>query len=300
MSKYIQKKRLLSYEKEAQERINKKSGNHNLQEKEINKQYEKGLDDSSTSLKEDMKKLKLTVNNLEKENQVFKKKIELLIEENQVFEKKIELLQKENHQIKSENHQIKSENHKIIFNIQAMDLKNNNLKEEIKSKNKRICSLEQTVKELSKTVKELSNFIFSAKIRKLLKRLLEYIVINYYDPYMYYDKIQRKLYFKKAPNNLSFNRPESEIVLVLNNLIKTIFFYSKVSDFVIHFAIKEENNKDNFIIVFQNFSEFFDYFKIKPDERNIILNLIPEQYLTVIDNYSFETKIPDILSKYCK
>ena len=220
MSKYIQRKRQLSYEKENQERINKKSGNHNLQEKEINKQYEKRLDDSSKSLKEDMKKLKLIVNNLEK-------KIKLLIEENQVFEKKIEILLKENHQIKSENH-------KIIYIIQEMDLKNNNLKEEIKSKNKRICSLEQTVK-------ELSNFIFSTKIRKLLKRLLEYIVINYYDPYMNYDKIQRKLYFKKAPKKLSFlNRSESEIVLILNNLIKTIFSYSKVSDFVIHFVIKEE------------------------------------------------------------
>ena len=150
-------------------------------------------------------------------------------------------------------------------------------------------------------VEEQSKFVFNAKIRKLLKKLLEYILKKYYNSYMEYNERSNRLYFIDIPKILSGKNREFRIN-ALNKILNIIFNKTKHADYSLHFVSKNvmENNalrKD--IIVFKKCDDFFQYFEITK-YKDILIKIIPENYFTSIDNIRFEEKIPDLLAKYCR
>ena len=157
-------------------------------------------------------------------------------------------------------------------------------------------------KELGQKVDELDRFSFSAKLRKLLKKLLEYIIKKYIR-YMKYEKDKNKLYFIESPIQGLYGRKANETINALNEILGIIFSYSKKSDYTIHFVSKKAEKNKVFkedIIVFEKYKNFSEFFKLSKNCEKILINLIPEKYFTIIDNSDFEKKIPYLISKLCK
>ena len=120
---------------------------------------------------------------------------------------------------------------------------------------------------------------------------------------MIYNQNRNLIYFIKAPERYSLKYPKHLVIKALNNLINIAFYTSKKSDYIIHFVNQKAKNNiksKGFIKVFENAEKFFNYFNINAIDKEIILNLIPDNYLTEIDNFSFEKKISELLSKLCK
>ena len=157
-------------------------------------------------------------------------------------------------------------------------------------------------KELGQKVDELYRFSFSAKLRKLLKKLLEYIIKKYIR-YMKYEKDKNTLYFIESPIQGLYGRKENETINALNEILGIIFSYSKKSDYTIHFVSKKAEKNKVFkedIIVFEKYKNFSEFFKLSKNCEKILINLIPEKYFTIIDNSDFKKKIPYLISKLCK
>ena len=157
-------------------------------------------------------------------------------------------------------------------------------------------------KELGQKVDELDRFSFSAKLRKLLKKLLEYIIKKYIR-YMKYEKDKNKLYFIESPIQGLYGRKANETINALNEILGIIFSYSKKSDYTIHFVSKKAEKNKVFkedIIVFEKYKNFSEFFKLSKNCEKILINLIPEKYFTIIDNSDLEKKIPYLISKLCK
>ena len=120
---------------------------------------------------------------------------------------------------------------------------------------------------LDAQVKEIKKYYFSGQLRKLLKRLIEYIIKNHYYSYMKTQKNNNRIYFIKAPRpSTGLNMfTDREIIDALNRVLEISFTKAKSSDFVIHFYDKRAdadssykktykvfNNKKNFsnILIF--------------------------------------------------
>ena len=157
-------------------------------------------------------------------------------------------------------------------------------------------------KELGQKVDELDRFSFSVKLRKLLKKLLEYIIKKYIR-YMKYEKDKNTLYFIESPIQGLYGRKANETINALNEILGIIFSYSKKSDYTIHFVSKKAEKNKVFkedIIVFEKYKNFSEFFKLSKNCEKILINLIPEKYFTIIDNSDLEKKIPYLISKLCK
>ena len=151
-------------------------------------------------------------------------------------------------------------------------------------------------KELEDEVKSLSNFAFSAKIRKLLKKLLEFLIDQYFQSYMIYDENSKKVKFVFPPKHIS-GQSDIKIKFALNRIIDIIFNESKHSDHVVHLVDEKVKNDIRYykkIKVFRNARDFLAYFGLL-DYEDIILDIIPEEYLTTIDNWDFERQIGEMM-----
>ena len=60
-------------------------------------------------------------------------------------------------------------------------------------------------------------------------------------------------------------------------------------------AMNNKLFKRNFY-VFKNENEFFSFFNIPEDYRNILVQLIPREYFTIIDNVTFEVNIKELMN----
>ena len=93
-------------------------------------------------------------------------------------------------------------------------------------------------------IKELSEFILLAKIRKLLKKMLEYIVNSkYLSEALEYNKENKKLSFNKVPKGLNIlGFTNSDIITALNTILEIIFSYSSYYDYKLLFVEKKPKN----------------------------------------------------------
>ena len=97
-----------------------------------------------------------------------------------------------------------------------------------------------------------------------------------------------------------------QIINALNGLLNNLFFYSKEKYFIIfiiHFIEKKAIYNDSFkkhYKVFDKLVNFFDYFEIPSTDRYILFQIIPSQYFTDIDNFSFKQNIKDIFNNITK
>ena len=148
----------------------------------------------------------------------------------------------------------------------------------------KIISQGNKIRDLEDKVKSLSIYVFKAKLRKLLKKLLEYIVKNYFH-FIRFNKHENKIYFKFAPYISGLT--EYEIITALNSMLKVIFHNITLNNYIIHFVdeqafFNESAKKD--IEVFSKSENFFEYFHISMLHEKIIKELIPEHYFTTINN----------------
>ena len=228
-----------------------------------------------------IKDLNSTIDALINEREIDKNIINKLIMEREIDKKEISYL--------------KNEINKLIME-KEIDKKEREIDREI------INELINKNKELGQKVDELDRFSFSAKLRKLLKKLLEYIIKKYIR-YMKYEKDKNKLYFIESPIQGLYGRKANETINALNEILGIIFSYSKKSDYTIHFVSKKAEKNKVFkedIIVFEKYKNFSEFFKLSKNCEKILINLIPEKYFTIIDNSDFKKKIPYLISKLCK
>jgi hypothetical protein len=214
-------------------------------------------------------------------------------------EEKFELFQKQLDEIKKD-YELKINNLDKTYELKINNLEKEH-KEEKEAYELKIDALQKKIGNLDIQVKQLNDFYFSGKLRKLLKRLIEYIIKNYYYSYMKSSPYNRRIYFVKAPR-LSFKlhwAKDDDIINALNKLLDLSFSSAKLKDFVVHF-FNVRANKDTaykkIYPVFRNKDGFFEYFKITGKDKIILGEIIPEEYLTVIDNASSDISLKELVN----
>ena len=213
-------------------------------------------------------------------------------------------LKKEKNSILKYIYYLKDENENLKKEMKDLKNENSLLKLQTKRDEENIDELFYDVDALRSEVKELSRFVFKAKLRKLLKKLLEYILKNYFNSYMIYNGRDKRVSFKKAPEILKiYGESEDDSKAALNEILYIIFHYSKIIDYTLHFANKDAIEKKAIkknIVVFQKYEDFFDYFKISEKNAKILIKVIPKEYFMNINDAGFDEKLSTLLYKYCK
>ena len=110
-------------------------------------------------------------------------------------------------------------------------------------------------------IAELSDFVFQAKLRKMLKKIWEYIVSQEnLSNHLYFDTKERRWSFISVPNGISINGiSNSQILDALNTMLRIIFTYTTNASYSIHFVNKEAisdirlKKRLGFSIIFRNF-----------------------------------------------
>ena len=229
-------------------------------------------------------------------------------------QKKIDLNSKFQHQLEITNRKIKElqeQNLKLNSKLEEqkvtqeiLKFENYRLQQSFKEKITLENKLLEKVDQLKDQVDELNEFHFKAKLRKLLKNLIEYLFQQFYPNYIFFYKETNKIKFQFFPRNkfktIEFIK-ENKIITILNNLLDKIFIGAKSNDYIVHFV--EQRAEDNpyyrrYINVFKNTDDFFQYFNIHGIDRFVLLQIIPPNYFMEIDNFKFDKSIRDIIRNF--
>ena len=280
------------YDKKSLSKTIKGASSKNKEIKSIINQKEQ-----STDIKDDIfRQILEEINEIKYKHEIFEKEIKELkkskAKDKEVLGKEIRELKKSN--VKLEKDKELLQNH--IEKIQSDLMMNKN--ESVKNYNKLLNKIDF----LKNQIKELQEFHFSAKLRKLLKNLIGFIINNFYPQYIKYQKSNERIYFFKAPRfpyHLQWAE-DKEIIDALNRILELLFSTSKEKDFVVHFVdqrAKKNNLYKKVFNVFEKTDDFFRFFNISNIDKNILIELIPENYFTQIDNLSFEINIKELMAK---
>ena len=189
-----------------------------------------------------------------------KRKIKELQEQNLKLNSKLEeQIFKFNSQLEEQNFKFNSQLEEQRVTQQILKKENDRLQQSFKEKVIFENILLRKVDLLKVQVDELSQFHFKVKLRKLLKNLIEFLFQQFY-------------------NYIQFNKETN-----------------------VHFVEQRAENNPYYrrnIIVFKNADEFFQYFNINENDRNILLHIIPPNYFMEIDNFKFEKSIRDLILYY--
>ena len=285
------------YDKKSLSKTIKGASSKNKEIKSIINQKEQSTDIKDDNFRQiNSKNLLEEINEIKNNNAIFEKEIKELkkskAKDKEVLGKEIRELKKSN--VKLEKDKELLQNH--IEKIQSDLMMNKN--ESVKNYNKLLNKIDF----LKNQIKELQEFHFSAKLRKLLKNLIGFIINNFYPKYIKYQKSNERIYFFKAPRfpyHLQWAE-DKEIIDALNRILELLFSTSKEKDFVVHFVdqrAKKNNLYKKVFNVFENTDDFFKFFNISNIDKNILIELIPENYFTQIDNLSFEINIKELMAK---
>ena len=180
----------------------------------------------------------------------------------------------------------------LIFN----KLKNEYYMNELLMENK---SLKDRMKMMEIKLSDLVKYEFEIKLRKLLKKLIGYILDTYYDDYMGYNEIKKKVYFRRSPKYIK-GETVGTIIKALNQMLEILFYETKEGDDLVHFVnpnAKFGNRFQQQEKLFKNSKDFFIHFGLSQYE-NILNQIIPEEYFTTIDNLDFKIKISNLIKKH--
>ena len=243
---------------------------------QMNGIYEK-LYKEINKLKKYNARLNNKINDLKKQNSRQNKTIDLLNYKTRRQDEKITKFEIESGIKEGKIIRLEINNERQREKITKLEINNERQEEKIISQGNKIRDLEDKVK-------SLSIYVFKAKLRKLLKKLLEYIVKKYFH-FIRFNKHENKIYFKFAPYISGLT--EYEIITALNSMLKVIFHNITLNNYIIHFVdeqafFNESAKKD--IKVFSKSENFFEYFHISMLHEKIIKELIPEHYFTTINN----------------
>ena len=229
-------------------------------------------------------------------------------------QKKIDLISKFQHQLEITNRKIKElqeQNLKLNSKLEEqkvtqeiLKFENYRLQQSFKEKITLENKLLKKVEQLKDQVDELNEFHFKAKLRKLLKNLIEYLFQQFYPNYIFFNKETNKIKFFLFPRNkfktIEFIK-QNKIITILNNLLDKIFIGSKSNDYVVHFVEQRAEYNPHYrryINAFKNTDDFFQYFNIHGIDRFVLLQIIPPNYFMEIDNFKFDKSIRDIIRNY--
>ena len=229
-------------------------------------------------------------------------------------QKKIDLISKFQHQLEITNRKIKElqeQNLKLNSKLEEqkvtqeiLKFENYRLQQSFKEKITLENKLLEKVDQLKDQVDELNEFHFKAKLRKLLKNLIEYLFQQFYPNYIFFNKETNKIKFFLFPRNkfktIEFIK-QNKIITILNNLLDKIFIGSKSNDYVVHFVEQRAEYNPHYrryINAFKNTDDFFQYFNIHGIDRFVLLQIIPPNYFLEIYNFKFDKSIRDIIRNY--
>ena len=290
----MQKKKSLFLKRETT-KINEKRKYINTEKKRYLENERHFEQQNLNNQNERMRYLEELVQKLIEQNSIFKHQLEQLKIESSIFQQKLE---RQNFIFKQ-----KLEEQKLAHKRLEID----NLRLQ-KSFNE-IISMENNllikVDLLQDQVKELNEFHFQAKLRKLVKKLIEFLFDEFYPDYMFYNIITKKMKFYRFPIfRFGFKRnDENKIIDTLNDLLDKIFARAKNNDCIVHF-VDPRTEKDatfrRYIWVFKEDYYFFEHFEIDEIERHILLKIIPREYFMKIDNFKFDKSIKELISNFEK
>ena len=236
------------------------------------------------------------IKGLEDQNLISNRKIKELEKQNLISNRKIKGLEDQNFNFYS-----KLKEHEVTQ--QKLEKENNRLQQSVKEKIVLENNLLWKVDLLNNQVEELNQFHFQVKLRKLLKRLIEYLLSKFYPEYMQLNKLTKRIEFSQFPlGEFNFelkNRPK--IINILNMLLDKIFVGAKKRDYIVHFVEPRavvDVNCQRYIPVFQDPYEFFKYFDINSDDGTILIQIIPKSLFMEIDNFRFEKNIKELIRNY--
>ena len=75
----------------------------------------------------------------------------------------------------------------------------------------------------------MTKFEFEEKLRKLLKKLIEYILNKYFDDYMNYDEIKNEVFFYRSPKYIKGQNVDT-IIKALNAFLRIFYYDTKEGD----------------------------------------------------------------------
>ena len=194
---------------------------------------------------------------------------------------------------------VTNEMHKLKAKVSDLYSTINEQNSIINELNSKINILESQRQKDQIIIAELSDFVFRAKLRKILKKILEFIFsTDYLLNHLHFDTKERGWYFISVPKEININGiSSSQILDALNTMLRIIFTYTTNTSYTIHFVNKEAISDIRLkkkIEVFNNFQEFFRYFKIE-NLQYILTKIIPLPYFTTIYNTEFDLKLSKIM-----
>ena len=250
--------------------------------------------------KENTQDFQQQLENLHKEIKVLKIDIKRLKDKDEKKDHLITTILKENKILKD----IAILNEKNILELKYFndELKNNikELKddnEELENKNG---YLERKIDKLERERDKLYAIVFSCQLRKLLKKLLEFI---FNDPFLSsgLEMIGKDIHFLLLPKELSsLNFDKYDIIEALDLLLDIIQSFTSKCDYTINYVNKEARSQIELrkrINVFDSYEEFFSFFDINKNYQDILIKLIPTYLFESIDNFTFEEKFSSLISK---
>ena len=216
------------------------------------------LKNTKNNEKDEFQSLKNQLKDINKQIQTNRQEIRLL--NNQVYNLNYQnlKLQNQNKQLKEEINALKFDNLELRELIGELQIKNKTLEIQNKILEMKNETLEKKFKRQEREILSLSRFVFKAKLRKILKKLLQYIVKTYFYKYMKYNPSNKKVYFDNSPLIYGINK--YDVKKAMNQMLEIIFTSVKQNNFVIHFvdeeAMKNESAKKD-IEVFYDPKDFF-------------------------------------------
>ena len=174
-----------------------------------NKVY--NLDFENMKSKNDINKFKIEINTVKLENKELKELIKELQIKNEILEIKNKRLEAKNEILENKNKRLENKSEMLEYNNRMLEIR---------------------CKSLENKVDSLLKFVFKAKLIKLLKKLLQYIV-KYYKNYVLYNKFENKISFIEAPFVEGLRG--YDIKKALNKMLNIIFTNIKkiISQFIL-------------------------------------------------------------------
>lgn len=242
--------------------------------------------------KEDDKEIQQNLEQLNKQLSLLKNEIVRLKQKDEKKDELINIILEKNKNINESIDKLKKDN-KFLKDIVSINQK------VIKAHEKTINELKEENGLLSKEIEKLYPIAFSCQLRKLLKKILEYIVKDGFLSSSL-TLIGKEVQFI-LPNDYSsqyFSR--SDIMQAFKLLLHIIQFYTLDCDYKIHYVDKNaifQIYLRKRINVFNNYTEFFKFFNIDKKYEDILIKHIPPYLFYSIDNYTFEEKVSSLISK---
>ena len=302
----INDKSFLRKKRHSKEKVQKKKGPFLRRETTKIEEKRKNINTENKGYLENENPFQLqSLNNQDERIRYLEEMVQKLTEQNSIFKHQLE-----QNKIESAIFQQKLEEQSFILKEQKLaqrrlEVDNFRLQKSFNEKISMENNLLIKVNLLGDQVKELNEFHFQAKLRKLVKKLIEFLFDEFYPDYMFYNIITKKMKFYRFPIfRFGFKRnDENKIIDTLNDLLDKIFARAKNNDCIVHF-VDPRTEKDatfrRYIWVFKEDYYFFEHFEIDEIERHILLKIIPREYFMKIDNFKFDKSIKELISNFEK